>query len=69
MTIGIGVIIGGLVCVFGMWAFLRGQSTMLVILSGGKPALFEPKAHGDEQGGLAAQLQSMFRDTQAKQGK
>lgn len=69
MAMLIGAASGAAVCVFGMWAFLKGQSTMLDIGSGGRPSLTEKDGeHGNK--GLAAQFRSMFGDAgAAERGK
>ncbi|HEX3026407.1 MAG TPA: hypothetical protein VHR42_04165 [Clostridia bacterium] len=67
-----GVFTGGCVCVFGMWAFLKGQRSMFQIKNGEAPTeLFAAKAirgGGEKSGGesdqpdIAEQLRSMFGD-------
>jgi hypothetical protein len=49
-----------------MWAFLKGQSTMLDISSGGRPELTAKNSEHAGRG-LAAQLSSMFGDADGKQ--
>lgn len=55
---------GAAVCVFGMWAFLKGQSSMLEIHAGGRPRLREQKPPGD---GLSGQLAALFSDGAPRQ--
>jgi hypothetical protein len=43
-----GTLFGCAVCVFGMWAFLEGQRTMIRVKSGGLPDhLFSSSKHED----------------------
>lgn len=66
MIIGIvtGVICGLYICVFGMWAFLKGQSSAMVIKMGGLPGR---KTAKEEKGGgspsYSEQLGAMFKGT------
>ena len=63
-----GALIGAIVCIFGMWAFLKGQGTMLDILSGVKPTLFNlsfTKKVGKDD--LSGQVREMFKEP--KNGK
>lgn len=65
-----GVFIGGIVCVFGMWAFLKGQRCMMQIQNGAVPddlIHFERRkaGPGEKETGepdLAEQFRSMFED-------
>jgi hypothetical protein len=52
---------------FGMWAFLKGQSSMLEIKAGGRPNLFElPNAAVENSEDLTKQLCSLFSETGKK---
>jgi hypothetical protein len=71
MALIAGTAIGICVCVFGMWAFLKGQSTMLDIAAGAKPALFNlPTAFSLDRnkGDLSGQVREMFKEPQSKRG-
>jgi hypothetical protein len=71
MVLIAGAVTGACVCVFGIWAFLKGQSTMLDISRGVKPALFNIPAafsHESAQGDLSDQVREMFKEPQTKRG-
>ena len=71
MAILAGAVTGAVVCVFGMWAFLKGQSTMLDIAAGAKPTLFIlPAAFSfdSNKGDLSGQVREMFKEPQSKRG-
>lgn len=56
-----GASAGIAVCLFGMWAFLKGQATMLDIRQGMRPRLLERTVRGD--GGtddLSRQVRALF---------
>jgi hypothetical protein len=67
-----GAVIGACVCLFGIWAFLKGQSSMLDIVRGAKPTLFNLPAafsRGGTQGDLSGQVREMFKEPQIKRGE
>ncbi len=62
-----GILAGGLVCCFGMWAFLEGQKVMFRVKSGGVPEnIFGSSKNEASQSGelspddFSAQLHSLF---------
>lgn len=60
VSVLLGAAAGAAVCAFGMWAFLKGQRSMLEIRSGGLPSgLLERKAAPD---GLAKQFAALFAE-------
>ena len=64
---------GTIVCLFGIWAFLKGQTSMAEIIHGGKPGnlkgpaamVKEGRAEAEErakQENMERQLRSMFSE-------
>lgn len=64
LLVGAGA--GAGVCAFGMWAFLKGQKTMLDIRAGGRPRLAEQKPPRDA---LSGQLAALFSDGAPRKGE
>lgn len=58
-----GAASGCVVCAFGMWAFLKGQRSMLQIQSGGLPESLKKNKKAfadDESADLGRQLKNLF---------
>ena len=71
MVLIAGAIAGACVCVFGMWAFLKGQGVMLDLGRGAKPSLFTMPAALAKKNGrdtLPEQMRALFREPDAKRG-
>jgi hypothetical protein len=69
MTVIASLAAGAAVCIFGMWAFLRGQRTMFDIMSGQRPELFDRRAKESGGKSLASQMREMFADDRADGGR
>lgn len=74
MSSVVSILLGAAVCLFGIWAFLKGQRSMLQIKSGGLPdSLFPkelPRGEKNAPGNrptLSEQLQAMFGDDFAEE--
>lgn len=58
-----GAAVGAVVCLFGMWAFLKGMRAARAWQTGGQPALFGgPQGKKPEEDGLQRQLHALFSE-------
>ena len=55
-----GALAGVGICLFGMWAFLKGQATMLDAKQGMRPQLFQRPPHGEGRDDLSRQVRALF---------
>lgn len=55
-----GAVAGMLVCLFGMWAFLRGLAAGMDVAAGGRPRLRERRAETGGEDDLGAQVKALF---------
>lgn len=62
-----GVVSGVGICLFGMWAFLKGQATMLDTKQGMRPQLFQRPPHADGRtDDLSRQVRALFSQPEKK---
>lgn len=55
-----GAAAGALVCLFGMWAFLRGQAAGMDAAAGGRPRLWEHREKSRREDDLGSQVKALF---------
>lgn len=64
-----GAAAGVLVCLFGMWAFLRGLAAGMDAAAGGRPRLRERRAETGREDDLGAQVKALFSHPGEPEGR
>lgn len=70
IQLAVGAAAGALVCLFGMWAFLRGQTAGMDAAAGARPRLTQRRS-GREPDDLTDQVKALFaqpEETPVKRG-
>lgn len=56
-----GILCGLFVCIFGMWAFLKGLSSAMTVRAGGQPRLVDQREKANSGSpSLSEQINSIF---------
>lgn len=69
VEMAVGAAAGMLVCLFGMWAFLKGQAAGMDAAAGARPRLTRPRAAADKADDLTEQVKALFARPEERQNE